>query len=216
MSAIIHKRISFTDSFRSFHQHQRYEDYVFLILQRSKNLFDGTQFTRIKQQSNGECDFLYEDNIKFDVKLLLENSQGRLLGDRKNDVATWVEEMLSEQTEFGNCIGKRDFSQITKTKLYRVMKARMADIKENENAILFSFFPIVEDSKESKYRQFGIDFLQAVYKQLLGEGIIGERKVYFIYPSIDADIYVLRDACYHREYIPAPEIKEIFFFETTL
>ena len=149
MSAIIHKRISFTDSFRSFHQHQRYEDYVFLILQRSKNLFDGTQFTRIKQQSNGECDFLYEDNIKFDVKLLLENSQGRLLGDRKNDVATWVEEMLSEQTEFGNCIGKRDFSKIR-------------------------------------------------------------------FAELDADIYVLRDACYHREYIPAPEIKEIFFFETTL
>ena len=63
--------------------------------------------------------------------------------------------------------------------------------------------------------QFGLDYIQAVYDQLLADGLI-KNDVYFIYPSTEKDIYVLRDGDFHREYIEVPELSEFISFIVTL
>ena len=128
----------------------------------------------------------------------------------------WLEEMLNEKTEFAKCIQQRDLSTIVDTKLYSIMKERLRTVGADEHAILFIPFPIVDEYKESCFMQFTTDFLQAVYNRLQEEGEIGNRRVYFIYPSGNPYEYVLRADNRHREYIQCKELKDFISYDTTL
>ncbi len=206
--------VTITDKFRDLFKRQKYEEFIFLILRRSRYLFDGNLFIKIEEQSQGECDFLYDNKIKYESKLLISKKQGFLVGDRKNSIVNWLNAMLQERSEFGECIKKRDLSGLKHTCLYSIMKERIEDVREDENAILFLPFPIVEDSIHNTFLQFATDFLQACYDTLEEDGLIGDRKVYFIYPSMENGYFVLRDSNYHREYISVPELDDIIVYET--
>lgn len=159
---------------------------------------------------------MYDDSIKYEIKLLIDEEQGALIGDSKKhkDLSEWLNVMLEEVTEFGQCIKKRDLSGVAKTKLYTIMRDRLSSVESDENAIFFSLFPLVDDSIFFKYLQFATDFLQAVYNQLLSDGYIGNRKIYFIYPTLEKSKFVLRDSEHHREFISVPELDDIFVYET--
>lgn len=184
--------VTIDKSFRSLIQSQNYEKYVLTIINKS-DVFCDLQFKCINDQSHGESDFVDNHGQYYDAKLLFDKKQGALIGDPKNTFNDWLQVMLDEKTEFGESIRKHDLSFLPETRLYQVMKERMVSVKAEENAIFFILFPIVDEYKGSVFLQFTTDFLQAVYQQLVDDGLIRNRKVYFIYPSGDPHEYVLRD-----------------------
>ena len=199
--------VEVTDAFRDILKRQQYEKFVLKILNRSKKLIKNLPLNHIEKQSDGECDFEDSLGLKYDVKLLLDENQGALIGERKNDLIKWFESMRNEVCEFGDSIKRRDLSYVTSTKLYRVMKKLILSIKEDKIAILFSPYPIVDDIGDSIFQQFATDFLKAIFKQLSADGDINCKGVYYLYPSMENGVFVLRDAeSNEREYIEAPEL----------
>ncbi len=208
--------VSIDKSFRSLIQNRNYEKYVYTIINRSEVIFRSLRFETVHEQSHGENDFIDNNGQKYDAKLLFDKRQGALVGDPKNELMEWLEEMLTEKTEFSKCIQQRDLSTIVNTKLYLIMKERLKTVKGDEHAILFIPFPVVDEYKGSIFLQFTTDFLQAVYNRLRDEGEIGSRRIYFIYPSGNQNEYVLRDESYHREYIQCKELEDFISYDTTL
>ena len=208
--------VTIDESFRSLIQSQNYEMYVFDIINKSDVIFRKLQFKHIEVQSHGESDFVDNQGQFYDAKLLFDNKQGSLIGEPKNDINKWLQVMVDEKTEFGKCIEKRDLSFLPNTRLYKVMKEKLESVKSNEHAIFFIPFPIVDEYKGSVFLQFTTDFLQAVYQRLADDGLIGDRKLYFIYPSGDAHEYVLRDDNRSREYIKCEELDDFITVDTRI
>lgn len=206
--------VTIDKSFRSLIQSQNYEKYVLTIINKSEAVFSDIEFTCIEDQSHGESDFVDNSGQFYDAKLLFDKKQGALIGDPNNEITEWLQVMLDEKTEFGECIKNRGLSFVPGTRLYKVMEARLASVKPEENAIFFIPFPIVDEYKGSIFLQFTTDFLQAVYQRLFDEGLVGDRKLYFIYPSGDPHEYVLRDAERKREYITCEELDDFIEFDT--
>ena len=94
------------------------------------------------------------------------------------------------------------------------MKDRLASINENENAIFFIPYPIVDEYKGSYFGLIATDFLQAIYNDLVEKGLVGSRKLYFIYPSGAPHEYVLRDTEINREYIKCEELDGFISYDT--
>lgn len=134
--------------------------------------------------------------------------------DDGDDLQQWIYSMMRECEEFNDCIRNRDIANIQNTQLYGILKKRLSSVKADETAILFSVYPVVNDSQESVFLQFVTDFLQAVVNEM-EENINDCRGVYFLYPSMKKGIMVLREANTRaREYINAPEIAEYISFDT--
>ena len=212
----ITKAISVSDEFRKLIKNGNYEKYVLLIIQASKEIFFGKQLHFIEEQSNGECDYIDQYGVKYDAKLIFNKKQGALLGDLKNEMVEWIEAMIKESAEFSHCIEKRDLSLVRSTQLYTIMKDRIESTKEDENPILFIPFQLVDDCEDCIFLQMATDFLQAVYDKLVEDGIVKKRIVYFIYPSLEPEIYVLRDANRRREYIRCAELSQFIRFNAIL
>ena len=208
--------VTIDKSFRSLIQSQNYEKYVFAIITQSNTFFHNLQFSCIDDQSHGESDYMDNHGQLYDAKLLFDQKQGALIGDPKNRFDDWLQAMLDEKTEFGRCIKKRDLSILPDTRLYQVMKDRLASVKPEEHAIFFIPFPIVDENKWSSILQSTTDFLQAVYQRLVDDGLVGNRKVYFIYPSGDPHEYVLRDDNSMQEYIKCEDLEDFISFETRI
>ena len=205
--------VAIDESFRSLIKEHNYEKYLHTIINKSQVIFRGLKFTHIKNQAHGESDFIDSNGQKYDAKLLFDKKQGALIGDSNNEFEKWIREMLDEKTEFGKCIIKRDFSFLNDTKLYKVMKARLASVKPDENAIFFIPFPIVDEYKDSMFLQLATDFLQAVYDKLEEDELVGNRRLYFIYPSGESQEYVLRNTDQVREFIRCEELEDFISFE---
>lgn len=206
--------ITFSEAFRDLIKHHNYEKYILSIINRSVKIFSGKTFELIQKQSNGETDFVDNCGKKYDAKLLLDTQQGQLIGEPKNSIQQWLEVMVQEKTEFAESIRRRDLTYVEKTKLYQIMKDRVASLKEDENGILFIPFPIVEDFEGGIFFQLATDFLQATYDRIKEQGHIGKRRIYFIYPSMKAHEYVLRNDNRIREFIMCPDMKDFISFET--
>ena len=212
---LLQERVEFTDSFRDFIKKRKYEPYVLKIIGKSTVIFSGKSFFPVETQSNGEPDFYDNNGDKYEVKLLIDSSQGGLLGERKNDITDWFNSMNKACEEYAEIILNNNLSEIRSLSFYRIMKARIESVERDEKAILFLPFPLVLDNKRSVFGQFSLDLIQAVYNQLDEDGIVDGREVFFIYPSTDKGEYVLRDSNYHREYIRVPELDDLIAFETT-
>jgi len=50
------------------------------------------------------------------------------------------------------------------------------------------------------------------YDRLVEDGVVGNRIVYFIYPSMDSHVYVLRSASRAREYIRCDKLDDFIRF----
>ena len=212
---MLKETIEYSEKLRKLIKSHNYEKYIQLVLNRSVFFFKDNNFSSISNQSNGEADFLDAAERKYDVKLVITTEQGALIGDRKNDLLLGIDSLNSVSDEYASIVNSGDFSLIKDTTIYKAMKKCMESIEEDEVAILFLPFLAVMDNRHSIYGQFGLDYIQAVYDQLLADGLI-KNDIYFIYPSTDKDIYVLRDGDYHREYIEVPELSEFISFVVTL
>jgi len=208
--------VTIEKSFRSLIQSHNYEKYVLTIINKSQEIFKGLVFTGIEDQAHGESDYVDSNGQFYDAKLLFDEEQGRLIGDPKNDLDKWLQAMLDEKIEFGKWIRERTLSFLPETKLYQVMKERLVTVKRDENAIFFIPFPIADEYRNSVFLQYATDYLQAVYQQLVDEGMVGNRQVFFIYPSGDPHEYVLRGANGQREYIVCEELDDFILFETCI
>ena len=213
---VLNETVEWADSFRDLFKRQKYEKYIYDIISKSNMFFSNRTIKPIKSQSNGEAD--YEDNYgnKYDVKVVMNKQQGALLGDRKNEMLSWFSELNRECKEYWRLIEDGDLSKVKSLTLYSIIKDRLKSISKEEIPILFFPFHITLDNKHSVYGQFGVDIIQAVYDQLDEEGLINDKEIYFIYPSMDKSEYVLRDGQYHREYIQVPELDSEIVFETKL
>lgn len=206
--------VKYSDAFRELFKRQKYEVYILTIINRSDKIFRGLHFESVEEQFDNQCDFIDNHGKKYDTKLLFDKAQGQLIGDPKNAFQQWLEVMQDEKTEFGESISRRDLSYVENTKLYRIMKERIESLKNDENGILFIPFPIVDDFKGSIILQLATDFLQATLDRLKDQGIVGKRRIYFIYPSSQPHEYVLRNDDRIREYIICPELEDFISFST--
>lgn len=204
------RTIYIDNKYRDLFSNRRYEEYIFCLLGKSTDIFMGMTFTWIDSQPHGECDFKDSNGEKYDAKLLIDSKQGALIGEKKNDILLWIKDTIEEINEFPRRLREtQDYSFIPKTRLYQIMKDRIATVEEDENVIFFSPFPLVTDSQYNYLTQFSTDYLDAVYKCLTEEGLIGNRRVYYIYHSQEQDVYVLRDDHSAREYISMPELDSL-------
>lgn len=122
--------------------------------------------------------------------------------------------MMNECGELNDCIMNRGIANVKNTQLYCILKKRVSSVKADETAILFCPYPIVKDYQYAIFMQLATDFLQAMVEEL-EEEISACRGAYFLYPSMEKGIMVLRDANTRvREYIDAPEIAEYISFDT--
>ncbi len=154
----LYTTITVSDEFRNFIKRQNYEQYVYAIVNKSTKIFREVSFTKIEEQSHGECDFIDSHGIKYDVKLLFNQQQGQLIGNPKNTLIQWIQKMENEKTEFSKSITERDLSYVESTKLYMIMRERIQSLEADENAILFIPYPIVQDLESSIFLQFATDF----------------------------------------------------------
>ena len=212
----ITKAISVSNDFRNLIKNGNYEKYVLLIIQASQEIFLGKQLHFVEKQSNGECDYIDQYGVKYDAKLVFNKKQGALLGDSKNELDKWIEVMRNESIEFSHCIEKRDLSLVRSTQLYAIMKDRIESTKEDENPILFIPFQLVDDCEDCLYLQMATDFFQAVYDKLVEDNIVKKRMVYFIYPSLEPEKYVLRDTHRRREYVKCPALSQFIIFNADI
>ncbi len=213
---VIDNYASISDRFRDLLKNHNYENIVYAVIEKSKKIFGNMNFKKILDQSNGQCDF--EDNYgnKYDAKLIIDTKQGALLGERKNSLNLWFDDLISECNEFTvDCIDEDGNQLLRKTKLFKIVKDRVESLKEDENGLLFIPFPIVSDTAHMIFSQFSTDFIQAIYNTLKDDGIIKNRKIYFIYPGMGMNEIVLRDGNYHREYLNVKELGDYIAFIST-
>ena len=199
--------------FRNLIKSHKYEEYILNIINKSCEIFGGKTFKIVLSQSHGESDFVDNNGIKYDAKLLFTTKQGQLIGDKKNDISDWIKSMIEERGEFAKSIEE---SNVEETKLYKIIKARIESLEEDENGILFIPFPIVNDVEGSIFLQFATDFLQAIYDKIKEKKIIKRRRIYFIYPGMEPHVYVLRCGNGKREYIRSPELQDFITFSTDI
>lgn len=150
------------------------------------------------------------------MKLLIASKQGELIGQRKNELDLWVKSMMDESAEFSSCIIKRDLSLVSETKLYSIMESVLKKFKEGEIPVLFIPYPVILDAPECTFLQFTTDFLQATYDIYIEKHAISGKTVFFIYPSVKKNVYVLKNAETRvREYIFVQELESYFSCCTT-
>lgn len=214
MSITFRTFATISDSFRDLFKRQQYEKLVLNVLNQSVKLIPNLPLIPEREQSHGQCDFKDQIGTKYDVKLLLDNKQGALIGDRKNDLLEWFKSMIDETTEYSESIRRRDLSFVSSTKLYKLMDERLKNVEPDEIAILFIPYPVVNDSQGSFFMRLSTDFLQAVYNKLAENNLILCKSVFFIYPSMTPNTVVLRNAqTRERDYINIPEMSDYIYYE---
>ena len=63
-------KVTITDSFRDLIKAHRYEDYVYKIISGSETIFKCKSFIHVQDQSDGESDFVDQDGVKYEAKLI--------------------------------------------------------------------------------------------------------------------------------------------------
>ena len=178
-----------SNKFRLLIQSGNYEKLILDLLNKSIKLFPN-QYEHIDSQANGECDFIDQKTKgKYDAKLPITKKQGRWIGSNNADFEKWISSMMDECAEFAQkIIQERGLHRVEELKLYTIMKNLVVNDKPDENIIFFFPFPVVYETSCGIFGQFASDILSNIYDTLNQNGVIGERKIYAIYPSIDNKI----------------------------
>ena len=188
-----------------------YEKYVLELMNLSKRIFPN-HYSYNELQLNGECDFI--DTIsgyKYDAKLPFNSKQGKMLGSRNGEITEWIRSMCSFQYEFANCLHTgKGFIGIENIGLYKVMRDNLNRIDNDERAVFFFPFPIVDDY-DSVFRQFASDELSVIFDTLKKNGYV-KNDVFCIYPSIDKLIVLRNLENFTKEFVKYNKLKEFFDF----
>ena len=86
--------IYLSENFRDLIKRSSYENYVLLVINRSDRIFNGLTFTKNESQAHGECDYVDSNGEKYDAKLLLDKERGSLIGEEKNNIVLWIEDIM--------------------------------------------------------------------------------------------------------------------------
>ena len=147
--------------------------------------------------------------------------EGELICRNNYNLKEWISFMMREEEEFGDkIIIQRGKYTVDSLRLYRTLEKRLNDVKVDEHVIFFFPYPITFDMEpigdEAPLYQMVSDILSALFRDLKRNGVIGNRKVYAMYPTMDKKI-ALR--CLNndlREYISYNELDEIFTYRFAL
>ena len=203
-----------SDNFSTLIRSDIYEHYLLNLMNQSKKIFPNN-YEWNKQQSHGECDFF--DTLtkqKYDAKLPLNKSQGKLIGSRNHDYCAWFKQMIDEEAEFENCIeGTQGLRNVDQLSLYKIMEQRLSSISADEHAIFFFPYPIVFDVEGAVHLQFASDLLSAIFSELRRNGLVEERMIYVIYPSADCKVVLRCLNTRQREYLATTELDDYIVYE---
>jgi len=181
-----------SEKFSNLIKKDKYESCLCELMNLSTAVFPG-RYQRVLEQPSNECDFIDIDTgTKFDAKLPFEKKHGKLIGSEKQrDFTKWLSLMQQQESEFGEDIIASRGKNIACMELYKILSHRLETIEPDEHVIFFFPYPVVIDSKEFEFMHFVSDFLDAIYRELKKNNLIGCRNVYVVYPAVDGNI-VLR------------------------
>ncbi len=205
--------ITTTDNFRTILQGGVYEEILLSLMNESKTLFPNS-YRHIKNQSNGECDFVDEKTKeKYDAKIALSTKQCEAICKRENNLEEWLYSMLEEIEEFSRKIREGTFEEgIDNLALYKIIENEIQTDKADENIIFFIPFTIIEESSDMIFSQFAYDILTAIYDELSNKNIIGNRKIYVFYFGVANEIVLRSLDTNRREYFSDNLFRDIIEF----
>lgn len=174
-----------------------YEKIILNIINSSNVVFP-EKYEYIKEQSNGECDYISSmSKAKYDAKLPFLPEQIKMLTDGKKhkpQIQEWLDQMNKEALEFKpHKIQNNPDEAITKAILYQIMKKSICKDKPDENIIFFIPYPIVASLPEFGFINDFPNFLSRIYDSLKQEIELNNRNIFVIYPSLKKNIYALRN-----------------------
>lgn len=214
---VIRQVATLSDELKSFIQSGNYEPYLLELMNQSTLIFPG-QYVSNEDQSSGQCDFYDVYTLeKFEAKLPFDKKEGQLICSNNANLKEWIEFMMNEEEEFGEkIIHYRGQYKITDLTLYKTLEKRINTVQKDENAVFLFPYPITLDMENGdglNLLHFCGDILSNIFSELAKQGVIGTRKIYVIYPSLD-DKMVLR--CLNngqREYLCSSDMKRFFSYE---
>lgn len=218
---ILRKVAIISDGLKGFIQSGNYEKYILNLMNESKIIFPGT-YASNEDQSDRQSDFYdVATFVKYEAKLPFDKREGELICSNSADLKEWISFMMNEEEEFCNkIITDRGKYTIDDLQLYKTLVKRLNTVQQNEHAILFFPYPITFDVENIGERiplyQMSSDILSVIFEELKNNGVVGNRMVYAIYPTIDEKI-ALR--CLNndlREYLAYNELNEIFYYRFAL
>ena len=104
---------------------------------------------------------------------------------------------------------------LTNTELYSLLKSNIDALEQDEAGIIFIPFPVVP-AFNHPILSMTSDVLQLIYNQLVENKIVNGRDIYFIYPSMKQNEYVLRDCELNKEFIDVPELEDFVIYESDI
>lgn len=213
-------KFEYSNNFVDLFNKAIYENYVLDIMNASTRVFSG-EYEKVVQQSNGECDFIEKvTKEKFDAKLPFLPKQIEMLTDGKRhkpQIIEWLKIMYDESVEFDPLkMREDDRYDITKLKLYQIMKKAIERDKEDENIVFFLPYPVVLSVRGSVFLQFCGDYLRMIYDKLKKEINIKKRKIYVIFCSSEKNVFAVRElGGYITDYIRCNSMEKYFSCEVT-
>ncbi len=197
--------LTISSSIRDLIQKGTYEQIICDLMNESKRIFP-SKYARVKDQSNGECDFIdIVSKKKYDAKILFSNTQCQLIARGLKQLEDWVRSVYEEISEVSGKLFDNDRIAIKNTILFRELSDRLASVRDDEDAILFIPFPIVPESEKSVFLPFASDILSVTYGSIVAAspGKFEGKHTFIIYPSVIDQKVVLRDLTSRRkEYMP--------------
>ena len=215
---LIRKVATISDDLKTLIQGGNYEKYILSLMNESKIIFPGT-YVQNKDQSHNQCDFYDVETLeKFEAKLPFDKKEGELICSNNSNLKEWISFMMAEEEEFGDkIITHRGQYTIDCLQLYKTIEKRLKSVQQDENAIIFFPYPITFDFEpvgdEVAIHQLVSDILSSIFRELKRNGVVGDKKVYTIYPTID-EKFALR--CLNddrREYLVYDEMNKFFLYK---
>lgn len=211
---------TFSDKLKTFIQSGNYEPYILTLMNRSELVFP-SQYAANKEQAHSQCDFYdIQTSEKYEAKLPFDKKEGQLICSNNADLKNWLEFMMDEESEFSNrIIQERGKYRIDSLRLYKTLEKRLKTIQDDENAIILFPYPItldVEGDGGLNLLHFCGDILSSIFGELMHNGVVGKRKVYVIYPSMDDKIVLRCLNTNQREYLVSEELNGVFTYSFSL
>ncbi len=207
----------FGDNFKDLiNRSKKYERIIEDLMNESKIIFPN-QYRYISEQYSNQCDF--EDIItmqKYDAKLLFTEKDGKLLGSRNCDYGKWCRSQMDQVCEFGDYIENRGQRKICDLTFYKIACERLQTVEPDEDVIFFIPYPIVLDGKDFDMLPFCGDLLSAIFNELRRNKMVGDRKVYVIYPCVEKAIVLRCLNTDKREYFTDHELRKYIAFDISL
>lgn len=207
----------FGDNFKELIQRsKKYERIIEDLMNDSKVVFPN-RYRYISEQHSHQCDF--EDVVtmqKYDAKLLFAERDGKLLGSRNGDYSKWCQLQMEQVCEFGDYIENRGQRKISDLTFYKIACERLKSVEVDEDVIFFIPYPIVLDGKEFEMLHFCGDMLSAIFGELQRNGLVGDRKVYAIYPCVERAIVLRCLNTDKREYFTDHELRKYIAYDISL